>query len=538
MIAWGSFRNAPPGAAGSYTVDNYLRAYQSAGLLRALWNSIVFGVGSSVISFAGGTFLAWVTERTDTPFRKIIYALVLFPVIVPAVLFATSWLFLLNPKIGIINKLATLLFGLDHPIVNSYSMGAMIWAQGVDHFGLPFLLMAAAFRSMDPSLEEAAQVAGAGMVRTLRTVTLPLLVPAVLATLLITFIRSIETFEVPAVMGIPAGIPFFATEIWLAVSRKQPPDFNLSATFSMGYMLICVIGIYLYHRATQMSEKYVTVTGKGYRPTRLKLGVWRLPTAGFCLFLLTVTILLPVLVFIWTSLMPYYAVPSWEALSRITLKNYRYVLTLEDTYEALYNNLAVGCGASVAGVLFAAVISWVVLRTRMPGRRLLDIFSFAPIAVPATVMGLALLWLYLTVPIPIYGTLWILILGFMSKYMTYAVRATHASLTQIHPEMEEASAACGASWLRTFTRVTLPLMVPGLLIGFLFILSLSFRVLGLPIMISHTKTRMLPMLIFAFYQDGGYGLLCVLGVLIMLLLLVISGISWYVGKRLGVQEAE
>jgi len=234
MVIWGSFRNAPPGVSGGYTLDNFLRAFRSAGLLSAMWNSTVFAGGSTLLSAAGGTFLAWVTERTDAPFKKVISGCVLFPLLIPGVLFATSWLFLLNPSIGILNKLATLWFGTEGPIFNGYSMGAMIWAHGVGHFGLPFLLMAAAFRSMDPSLEEAAKTAGAGVLMTLRTVTLPLLLPAVLAMLLISFIRSIETFDVPAVMGIPAGISVFATEVWLAIARARPPDCNLSATCAMG----------------------------------------------------------------------------------------------------------------------------------------------------------------------------------------------------------------------------------------------------------------------------------------------------------------
>lgn len=538
MVIWGAFRNVPPGVAGSFTLNNFIKAYQSERLLNAIKNSVVFGLGASSISFAGGTFLAWVTERTDAPFRKVIYSLVLLPIIVPSILFATSWLFLLNPKIGILNKLAMQWFGFSEPIFNGYGMWGMIWAQGVDHYGLPFLLMAAAFRSMDPSLEEAAEASGAGLLMILRTVTLPLLLPAVLATLLICFIRCIETFEVAAVLGIPAGISVFATEVWLAIARTRPPDFNLSATFAMGFMLVTVVGIYLYHRATRMSEKYVTVTGKGYRPTRIKLGVWRIPIGLFCLLLLSVCIVLPVFVFVWTSLMPFYAVPSWKAFSRITLDNYRYVLTLSTTLEVFFNNIVVGFAAASAGVIFAAIISWTVVRTRIPGRKFLDVIAFAPIAVPGTVMGIALLWLYLTVPIPIYGTLWILIVGFMSKYMTYAVRATHAALTQIHPELEEASKACGASWFRTFTRVTLPLMTPGLLIGFLFILSLSFRVLGLPIMISHVSTRMFPSFIYDLYADGGYEALSALGVLIMLFLLIIAGISKFISNRFGVQEAE
>jgi iron(III) transport system permease protein len=537
MVVWGTFRDAAPGLAGSFTLNNFVRAYFNVGLLQAIQNSLIFAGGASLISFAGGTFLAWVTERTDAPFRRVIYALVLVPVIVPGILFATSWLFLLNPTIGALNKFASYCCGFEAPIFNGYSMGGMIWAEGVDNFSLPFLLMAAAFRSMDPALEEAAQTAGASVWTTMRTVTLPVLLPAVLATLLISFIRALESFEAPAIMGIPAGISVFATEVWLAVSRTRPADFNLSATFAMGYLLVTIVGVYLYHRATKMSERYVTVTGKGYRPTRFKLGSWRWPVALFSLLLLGVAILLPLFILIWTSLLPFYMMPSWQAVSLVSLENYRAVLALDSAYEAFINTLIVGCSAAAIGSLLSAVIGWVVIRTRLPGRRLLDVLAFAPIAIPGTVMGIALLWLYLSLPIPIYGTLWILLFGFLGKYMTFAVRSTYASLTQIHKELEEASTSCGAPWLNTFVRVTLPLMAPGLLIGFLFILSLSFRVLGLPVMISHVNTRMMPSFILSLYDEGKYEVLSALGVLIMIFLLTIAAISRYVSKRFGVQES-
>lgn len=537
MVIWGTFRDGAPGVPGSFTLNNFVRAYYNVGLLQAIQNSLIFASGASVISFLGGTVLAWVTERTDAPLRRVIYALVLVPVIVPGILFATSWLFLLNPTIGVLNKFVSYCCGIEAPIFNGYSMAGMIWAEGVDNFSLPFLLMAAAFRSMDPSLEEAAQTAGAGVWTTMRTVTLPVLLPAVLATLLLSFIRAIESFEAPAVMGIPAGISVFATEVWLSLSRTRPADFNLSATFAMGYLLVTIVGVYFYHRATKMSERYVTVTGKGYRPNRLKLGGWRWPTTFFSLLLLGIAVLLPLFILIWTSLMPFYMVPSWQALSLVSLQNYRQVLQLDSAYQAFMNTLIVGGSAATIGALLSAVIGWVVIRTRLPGRRFLDMLAFAPIAIPGTVMGIALLWLYLTLPIPIYGTLWILLVGFLGKYMTFAVRSTYASLTQIHKELEEASTSCGASWVKTFFKVTLPLMAPGLLIGFLFILSLSFRVLGLPVMISHLHTRMMPSFIFNLYDEGKYEVLSALGVLIMLFLLVIAVLSRSVSARFGVQES-
>jgi iron(III) transport system permease protein len=246
---------------------------------------------------------------------------------------------------------------------------------------------------------------------------------------------------------------------------------------------------------------------------------------------------LPLSILVWTSLMPFYMVPSWQALPLLSLQNYRSVLELDTAYDAFINNLIVGGSAAAIGTLLAAVIGWVVIRTRLPGRKLLDILAFAPIAIPGTVMGIALLWLYLTLPIPIYGTLWILLVGFTGKYMTFAVRSTYASLTQIHKELEEASTSCGAPWAKTFFRVTLPLMAPGLLIGFLFILSLSFRVLGLPVMISHVHTRMMPSYIFTLYDEGKYEVLSALGVMIMLFLLAIAVASRYISAKFGVQES-
>jgi iron(III) transport system permease protein len=537
MVIWGTFREGAPGTPGGFTLSNFVRAYYNVGLLQAIQNSLIFAAGASLISFCGGTVLAWITERTDAPLRRVIYALVLVPVIVPGILFATSWLFLLNPTIGALNKFAAYCCGIETPLFNAYSMAAMIWAEGVDNFSVPFLLMAAAFRSMDPSLEEAAQTAGAGLWTTMRTVTLPVLLPAVLATLLLSFIRAIESFEAPAIMGIPAGISVFATEVWLSVSRTRPADFNLSATFAMGYLVVTIVGVYLYHRATKMSERYVTVTGKGYRPNRVRLGAWRWPVTLGSLLLLAVSVLLPLSILVWTSLMPFYMVPSWQALPLLSLQNYRSVLELDTAYDAFINNLIVGGSAAAIGTLLAAVIGWVVIRTRLPGRKLLDILAFAPIAIPGTVMGIALLWLYLTLPIPIYGTLWILLVGFTGKYMTFAVRSTYASLTQIHKELEEASTSCGAPWAKTFFRVTLPLMAPGLLIGFLFILSLSFRVLGLPVMISHVHTRMMPSYIFTLYDEGKYEVLSALGVMIMLFLLAIAVASRYISAKFGVQES-
>jgi iron(III) transport system permease protein len=521
VVIWGAFRDGQPGEAGEYTLMKFVEAYQGT-LLVTVGNTMIFALGAAFLCLALGAFLAWVTERTDAPLRALIYAVALFPLIAPGVLMASAWVLVLHPKIGIVNVVAGNLFGIQGPLFNGYSMAGMIWAQAMDQVSLPFLLMAAAFRSMDPTLEEASAVAGARFSTTLRRVTLPLLLPAVLAVFLLVFVRAIESFDVPAVLGVPAGVPVFATQVFLAV-WDVPQDYNVASAFGVGYLVVSLFLLYLYHRATRMSERYVTVTGKAFRPRRMQLGPWRWPLTIFSLLLLALGLGLPVFVFVWTSFVKFYQIPSLSQLQHFSLDNYREILELPHTAEMII-------------VLLAATISWIVIRSRVPGRKFLDFLSFSPIAIPGTVMGLALLWLYLVVPIPIYATIWILIVAFVGKYITVAVRSTHASLQQISMELEEVSTVSGASWGRTFRSVVLPLMAPGLVVAFIYSLSLTFKVLSMPILLGSMDTKLMSVTIYNMYEDGQYPLLSAMGVLLLLLVLTLSLIGTYIGRRFGVKQ--
>jgi iron(III) transport system permease protein len=534
VVIWGAFRDGQPGQAGEYTLMKFVAAYQGT-LLQTIGNTMVFALGSALLCLAIGTFLAWVTERTDAPLRPLIYAVSLFPLIAPGVLMASAWVLVLHPKIGIINVAAQSFFGIDGIVFNGYSMAGMIWAQAMDQVSLPFLLMAAAFRSMDPSLEEASAVAGARLGTTMRTVTMPLLLPALLAVFLLVFVRAIESFDVPAVLGVPAGIPVFATQVFLAV-WDVPQDYNVASAFGVGYLLISLFLLYLYHRATRMSERYVTVTGKAFRPRRMQLGRWRWPLSLSSLLLLTLGVGLPVFVFLWTSFVKFYQIPSIAQLAHFSLDNYRAIFELPNTAQSIYNTLLVGILSSLIIVLLAAIISWIVIRSRIAGRKFLDFLSFSPIAIPGTVMGLALLWLYLVVPIPIYATIWILIVAFIGKYITVAVRSTHASLQQISVELEEVSTVSGASWTRTFRSVVLPLMAPGLVVAFIYSLSLTFKVLSIPILLGSVDTKLMSVMIYNLYEDGQYPMLSALGVILLLIVLSLSVIGAYIGRRFGVKQ--
>lgn len=533
VVIFGAFRDGQPGQPGVFTLMKFVEAYKGT-LVKTVGNTLVFALGAAVLAMTFGTFLAWVTERTDAPLRTLIYAISLFPLIAPGVLMASAWVLVLHPRIGVINVWARSMFGIEGTLLNGYSMGGMIWAQAIDQVSLPFLLMCAAFRSMDPSLEEASFVSGARFGTTMRRVTLPLMLPALLAVFLLVFVRAIESFDVPAVLGMPGGVPVFATQVFLAV-WDIPQDYNVASAFGVGYLAISLFLLFLYHRATRMSERYVTVTGKAFRPRSMQLGHWRWPASLLSMLLLVISVGLPVFVFTWTSFVKFYQVPSLSQLPHFSLDNYREILELPNTLQSIYNTLLVGVLSALIIVLIASIISWIVIRTRIRGRKFLDFLSFAPIAIPGTVMGLALLWLYLVIPIPIYATLWILIVAFVGKYITVAVRSTHASMQQISKELEEVSTVSGASWVRTFRSVVLPLMAPGLVVAFIYSLSLTFKVLSMPILLGSVNTKLMSVTIYNLYQDGQYPMLSAMGVILLLLVLSLALTGTYIGRRFGVR---
>jgi len=407
-----------------------------------------------------------------------------------------------------------------------------VWAQASDAITLPFLLMAAAFRVMDPSLEEASATCGAGQRKTMWLVTLPLMAPAALGTLLIVFVKSIDSFEVPAVMGVPGGITVFATEVWLATSRS-PVDHNLAAAFAMIYLAFTFGGLYFYYRATNLSAKFATITGKGFRPRRIDLGRRRGVHTTVAFGVLGVAVLLPFLVMVYSALLPFYSVPRARVWGTMSLVNFEWVLTNSTTMRALRNNVLTGFGSSILVMTLAILVSWVVLRTGVRGRRLLDAAAFAPIAVPGIVIGLALVWFYLEVPVPVYATLWIIVIAYATANLPYALRATHASLSQLGRELEEASQTSGANFARTMFSVVLPLISGGLLVGFVYVFSFAFKGLSLPILLAGPGTEILPVLVYDLYATGQYTRLNALGVLMFAFLVLMAVIAQQVAKRLG-----
>ncbi len=534
MLVYGSVKSGPPGVAGALTFENYLKLLANWRLAPALLNSLVFSTGSSLLAFAGGLYLAWMTERTNLPWRGAVYTCVLVPMIVPGILTTVGWIILFGRRSGIINIIGMQYLGLSEPIgINN--MPGMIWVQGTDQIPLVFLLLAAALRSMDPSLEEAAMVAGSGIFRTTMRITLRVLLPGILAVWMISFVRAIENFEVPALIGMPAGILVFATEVYLA-TKTVPTDFGLASTFAVVYLAITTVGVLLYLKWTAASEQYATITGKGFRPSAFDLGRWRIPFAAFNMLLCFILFILPVLVVVWSSFLPFYMAPSPTAFASLTLENYQTLWNLPLVHRAMWNSFVLGLGSSTLTMLLTAVIAWIVVRTKWRGKGALDFLAFSPIAMPGLVLGIAILWLYLVLPVPVYGTLWILLIAYVTKYLPYGMRACSSSMLQIKKELEEASAASGAAWSHTFKRVVLPLLAPGFVAGWIYVITHSFRELSTSIMLYRSGTEVISIVLFELWDGGQYPALCALGIVMIVVLILISLIARAVGARYSIQQ--
>jgi iron(III) transport system permease protein len=520
-----------------FTLENFRIAYFRAETAALLFNSVRFAAGSAVLALFVGTSLAWINERTNTPFKSLFFALAVIPLVIPGILFTVAWIMLASPKIGLINLALQRVFDTNAVFINIYSMNGMIWVDGLHYAPMAFLLMTATFRSMDPSLEEQAAMSGASLVQTTLRVTLKLALPAAMGALLILFVRSIESFEVPALLGLPVGINVYTSAIYQAV-HQYPSEIGLACAYGVTLLALTGSGVFAQTRFTRgAGARHATVTGRGFRPRPHDLGRWRHFTAAIFIGYFLLIVLLPLLVLAWSSLQKFYSVPSREALGRISLDAYRAVLRGEQFAQTVWNSLVLALASAAAVMLFSAVISWIVVRTNIRGRGMLDQIASLPLAVPGLVLGLAIMVCYLALDIGVYGTLWIMFIAYVTRFLPYGMRYNSASMVQIHKELEESAAISGASWSITFRRILLPLLQPGLLAGFIYVTIVSIRELASSILLYSPESEVLSVMIWELWQNGQYVELSALGVMLIIALLCLAALAHVLSRRFGIAQA-
>lgn len=496
-----------------------------------LWNTFLFALGSAVAATFLGGAIAWMATRTDAPFSGLAYFAAFASFGTPFVLYTIGWLLLLG-KSGPVNVWARELFGLEGLLFNVYSLPGMILIEALQWSPLVFLMLAASFRSMDASLEEASETCGAALGQTLYRISLRLAFPAIYSVLLLVFIRTFEAFEIPALVGLPGKVRVLTTSIYLDAQR-MPPRYGSAGAFSVVLMVLVSGALYFYFRATREAAKFHTVTGKGYRPRLIELGAWRYLAAAVIVFYAFSVLVLPFLIVLWASLLPYYSPPSLEGLSRLTLHNYQVAINFPKILNAMRNSILLGIGSATAVMLLTTLGSWIMVRTKLKGRWLLDLLTTLPLVFPGIVMGLAILRFYLFVPVPIYGTLWILLLAYLARYIPYGIRYTHSGLLQLDRELEEAAYVSGGSWLNCLRRVILPLLSPAFFGGWVFVFLLSARELSMSILLVSPNTPVVSVAIFDLWENGQAGELAALGVIWTLMLSAIAMVYYSMARRYG-----
>jgi iron(III) transport system permease protein len=537
VVLWLSWTSGTPGGAGlSYTPRNFVEVFSDPRTYSVLLNTVGFAIASLVTALVFGIPAAWIVERTDFGGKTFIFTLMAIGLLIPGFAAAMGWLFLLHPRIGLLNQLLISAFHLSGPPLNIMGIMGMGWVQGLNLAPLAFIMTAAVFRSMDPSLEEAAQMNGAGPLRVLRRVTLPLAWPGVLAASIYIFMTAFAAFDVPAIIGWGSRILTFSTYLYLLLNPQDVlPSYGLGAALSTVALVIAAVASWWYGRMQNRAQRFAVVTGRAYRPKLVRLGSGAIGAWCFLGTYFLLSKILPILLLIWSSLLPFFQLPSGLALRAASL-NHFFNLPWDLVLTALWNTSVLCMVTPTLTIAISLAFSWIVLRSKVPGRAAFDFVAFLPHAVPSIVFAVGALLVTLFVlqrAIPIYGTLWILLIVFTIARISYGTRMTNSGLIQIHKELEESALMSGATTWDAFRRVSLPLLTPTLLYAWLWIALLTFRELTLAVILSTSDNVTLPIVVWTSWLGGGLGQASALAVVTLLMMTPMIAIYWFFARRQG-----
>ena len=517
-----------PGEAARYGLDNFQNVIGGRRFVSTTVNSLAFAAGSAAIALVVGWIMAWIVERTNAPLKGLAYVTAIISLGTPYILYVSAWLLVFG-KAGPVNQLYRTLTGATDVLINIYSMPGMVVVEGFLWSPLAFLLVGATLRNANPELEEAARVSGAGVFATIRRVTMRLSLPAILALSMLVFIRAIEAFEVPALVGLPGRISVLTTDIYTNMMARAPPDLGGSSALSVLMLVLVLVLLYAYARLSRHAEKFATITGKGFRPRPFDLGRFRYLAAAILIVDFVLLLLVPMLMLAWLSFLPFFAPVSAASFKLLSFNNYRTVLASSDDVELLINTLIVAVATATFAVALTFLAAWLAVR-RAPGGWLADRLATIPLVFPGLVLGVAVMQVFLRVPIPIYGTLGILIWAFVINYLPYGMRYSSSGMLQIHRELEEAAAVCGASALTRLRRIVAPLLGPALVAGWLFVFLMATRVLSLAILLAGPTSQTMAVAMFDLWGNGQGTELAALGLMWSMLMAVIS-VAFYVLAR-------
>lgn len=518
------------GSFGAFTFQYYVDLLTSDQFLTNLINATIYAVGSAAVAISIGVLLAWIVERTNTPGGGWVLIISIISLGIPSVLYTISFLMLLG-KVGPANEILMWITGADAPLLDVYSLWGMIIIEGIEFAPLSYLLLSSVFRSNDASFEEASMMSGAGILQTFRNITLRLAQPAILALLILIFIRAFESFETPALVGLPGNVSVITTDIYESID-EVPANYGQAGAFSV--VLLFIVGGLLvwYNRLSRNAERFQTITGKGFRPRVMDLGKWRWLTTAILAFLFMIIIGFPIGIVLWVSMVPYYDGVSLEALKLFTFDNYRTVFNSRSFHDSIGNTVIMGAATASIVAPFTALCAWLTVR-RYKGAWILDQLATSPLIFPAIVMGVAFLQVFLNLPFGLYGTLLSIILASMVRYLPYGMRYSYAGILQIHTELEEASSMSGARQTTTFLRIVMPLVAPAMVTCWLFVFLVSVKAVSIPILLAGPKSQVVAITLFDMWENGITNELAAMGATWTGFMTIISLIFYMLAKRYG-----
>jgi iron(III) transport system permease protein len=534
MLLFSSVRSTAdrlPFEATSFTINNFINAFTSDLTYRLLLNTAWYAVGSVTLAISLAVVFAWLLERTNVPFRRAMFMMILAPMGMPTVIKSMAWVLLGNPANGLLNMMLRSLLGLEgRGPINIYSIPGMILVTALTFVPMIYIMISGVFSRVDPSYEEAARTSGAGFWVTIRRVSLPLLGPAIFAAAIYYLVIAMETFEVPAVLGMPRRIFVFSTIIYYSIHPMTGfPDYGMASTYGIVLLISAAAFIYMYSRYVQHGERFATVTGRGYRPQLIDLGRWKyvpiVLISGYSFF----AVGLPLLILIWTSFVPTYAGVSLSSLPLANLDAYRELLEYSELLVAAKNTLWIATVTGILTMLLVTLSSWLSVRGGLRGSSIPDRLAFIILGIPSVVLSLALIFIYTAVPLPIYGTTWIIVIALMTRSLPFGTRLMTAAFLQIHRELEEAAATSGAGMWNTFWRIVLPLLWPSFTRGFLWAFVRSMRETTAALMLYSAGNQTIAVIIwFLWVEDGEYALASAIAVP---LVIITSILTYFVAKK-------
>lgn len=527
MLLLGSFSQGLT-AFGSFTTAKYVAAYTDPFLLEVTFNTVVFVLGSSLFSSALAVFLAYLNTRTNMPMKGVFTVLSIVPMMIPHLLFSVSWALLLNPSNGLINMFLQDTLGLQEAPLNIYSLWGMILVEGLLNMPVAYLIIAPAMASFDVSMEESSRVFGGGLWRTLTRVTLPILRPAIMAAFILAIVRALASYAVPRVLGTPGRVDVLATYLFEMISTGFAPDYGKAAALGMSVLSASIALIVLYRYMTKESSKYVTISSRGFKPTQLELRRAKIPLFIIVGIISLLMVVLPVAVLLYTSMIPYSMVPSARAFSLMSWANWIDVIQDPISKVAMKNSLFLAVVGASLGVLLSLFVAYVVVKLRTRAAALLDTLSFLSFSFPGIVIGIGFMWFF--VQTPLYATLTALLLAYIAAYLPYGIRPLSAAFVQVHAHLEESSAVAGASSWTTMRRIIIPLLIPGVVSAWILMATMFIRELTVSVVLSRPGTEVLAVQVLGYAEDGLWGKLSALGIIMILISTVLVLLAMHIGN--------